>query len=88
MNGRLRCQPDNGNSLDDVSEKDYRKAKHSVLRSCRIQYQLTDTLLIVAGDCGFGFEKPEYYENVFKRNSARLSKANNWIVMVRGNCDE
>ena len=53
-----------------------------------IQYQLTDTLLIVAGDCGFGFEKPGYYEQVFKRNSARLSKSRNWIVMVRGNHDD
>ena len=61
---------------------------NSLIYKLCIQYQLTDTLLIVAGDCGFGFEKPGYYENVFKRNSARLSKANNWIVMVRGNCDE
>lgn len=29
-----------------------------VFKLC-IQYQLTDTLLIVAGDCGFGFEKKE-----------------------------
>jgi len=27
-----------------------------VFKLC-IQYQLTDTLLIVAGDCGFGFGK-------------------------------
>ena len=27
-----------------------------VFKLC-IQYQLTDTLLIVAGDCGFGFVK-------------------------------
>ena len=27
-----------------------------VFKLC-IQYKLTDTLLIVAGDCGFGFEK-------------------------------
>lgn len=27
-----------------------------VFKLC-IQYQLTDSLLIVAGDCGFGFEK-------------------------------
>lgn len=61
---------------------------NSLIYKLCIQYQLTDTLLIVAGDCGFGFEKPGYYENVFKRNSARLSKANNWIVMVRGNHDD
>lgn len=61
---------------------------NSLIYKLCVQYQLTDTLLIVAGDCGFGFEKPGYYENVFKRNSARLSKANNWIVMVRGNHDD
>lgn len=32
-----------------------------------IQYQLTDSLLIVAGDCGFGFEKKEYYEQMVRR---------------------
>lgn len=48
-----------------------------------IQYQLTDTLLIVAGDCGFGFEKKENYE----QNAKRMNKANNWIVFVRGNHD-
>lgn len=58
-----------------------------IYKSC-IQYGLTDTLLIVAGDCGFGFEKPGYYENVFRHNSARLTKFNNWIAMVRGNHDD
>ena len=53
-----------------------------------IQYQITDTLLIVAGDCGFGFDKPGYYDIIFNRNSSRLNKANNWVVMVRGNHDD
>ena len=61
---------------------------NSVIYKLCVQYQLTDTLLIVAGDCGFGFDKPGYYENVFKRNSARLSKANNRIAMIRGNHDD
>lgn len=53
-----------------------------------VQYQMTDTLLIVAGDCGFGFEKPGYYDIIYNRISTRLSKANNWILMVRGNHDD
>src|SRR5574344_1491077 len=61
---------------------------NSVIYKLCIQYQLTDTLLIIAGDCGFGFDKPGYYENVFKRNTLRLSKSNNWVVMVRGNHDD
>ena len=53
-----------------------------------VQYGMKNTLLIVAGDCGFGFEKPGYYENVFRRNAPRLSKSNNWILMIRGNHDD
>lgn len=53
-----------------------------------VRYQMTDTLVIVVGDCGFGFERLGYYENVFKRNSSRLSKSNNYFVFVRGNHDD
>lgn len=31
---------------------------HTLAYKMCIQYQMTDTLLIVAGDCGFGFDKP------------------------------
>lgn len=61
---------------------------NTVIHKLCVQYQMTDTVLVIAGDCGFGFEKSGYYENVFKRNSARLSKANNWVVMLRGNHDD
>ena len=53
-----------------------------------IRYGCTDTLLIVAGDCGFGFEKPGYYEIVYNTVADRLRKANNWVVFVRGNHDD
>ena len=46
-----------------------------------------DTLVIVAGDCGFGFHKSGYYEDIYQKCSKRLAKANNWIVFVRGNHD-
>lgn len=38
-----------------------------VFKLC-VQYRMRDTLLIVVGDCGFGFEKRESYENMVKRN--------------------
>ena len=53
-----------------------------------IQYGCRDTLLIVAGDCGFGFEKFGYYEMIYTGLSGRLRKANNYIVFVRGNHDD
>ena len=52
-----------------------------------VQYAMRDTLLIVAGDCGFGFDNLGYYDEMVKKNSRRMSEANNWIVFVRGNHD-
>ena len=61
---------------------------NAVIYKLCYQYQMTDTVLVIAGDCGFGFDKPGYYDNVYNRNSSRLSKANNWVVMFRGNHDD
>lgn len=61
--------------------------KGIVYKLC-VQYGLTDTLLIVAGDCGFGFDKPGYYETVYNHVAERLRKANNWVVFLRGNHDD
>lgn len=61
--------------------------KGIVFKLC-IQYGLTNTLLIVAGDCGFGFEKPGYYDMIYNQVAGRLRKANNWVVFIRGNHDD
>ena len=61
--------------------------KGVVFKLC-VQYSLKDTLLIVAGDCGFGFEKPGYYETIYNQVARRLRKANNWVVFLRGNHDD
>ena len=52
-----------------------------------VQYQLKDTIVIVAGDCGFGFERKGAYDNMTRRNSKRMNEANNCIVFIRGNHD-
>lgn len=53
-----------------------------------MRYGMRDTLVIVAGDCGFGFEKPDAYNNIFRRIEKRLVQNNCWIAMVRGNHDD
>lgn len=53
-----------------------------------VRYGMRDTLVIVAGDCGFGFEKPGAYDQVFRRIEKRLAQNNCWIAMVRGNHDD
>lgn len=60
---------------------------HTLVYRLCVQYGMTDTLLIVAGDCGFGFDGPRYYERVYNEDAGRLRKANNWIAFVRGNHD-
>lgn len=57
-----------------------------VFKACSSK-RLTDTLIIVAGDCGFGFQKPGYFDNIYNKCLSRLVKANNWVVFVRGNHD-
>ena len=57
-----------------------------VFKLC-VQYQMKDTILIVAGDCGFGFEKKESYENMVKHNVKRMKESKNCIVFIRGNHD-
>ena len=62
---------------------DYEKL---VYKFC-VQYQMTDTLVVVSGDCGFGFHKTGYYDTLYQKACKRLAKNNNWIVFVRGNHD-
>ena len=52
-----------------------------------VQYQIRDAVVIVAGDCGFGFEQKGYYDNIVRKNAKRMNECNNWIVFVRGNHD-
>ncbi|MBO4369744.1 MAG: metallophosphoesterase [Paludibacteraceae bacterium] len=60
----------------------------SLVNKLCVQYQMTDTTCIVAGDCGFGFNQEGYYNNLLlQRNNKRMKKANNRIVFVRGNHD-
>lgn len=53
-----------------------------------MRYKMCDTLIIVAGDCGFGFKYPAYYIDLyFSSSMTRLMDANNYIAFVRGNHD-
>lgn len=61
--------------------------KTMVFKLC-IQYGCTDALLVVAGDCGFGFDKPGYYDQLYNKVAKRLRKSNNWVVFIRGNHDD
>ena len=40
-----------------------------LVNKCCSVYDLHDTLIIVAGDCGFGFSKKGYYDSLYKKCS-------------------
>lgn len=49
---------------------------------------LNNSVIIVCGDCGFGFNKHQYYiDNLAKANEL-FSKTNTHIIFVRGNHDD
>lgn len=55
---------------------------------CCVRYKMRDTLIIVAGDCGFGFKYPAYdIDFYYSRTMDRIIDANNYIAFVRGNHD-
>ncbi len=48
-----------------------------------------NTLFIVAGDCGFGFNRPHFYEQLYASKMGRnLNKKNNAVIFIRGNHDD
>ncbi len=46
-----------------------------------------DTLYIICGDCGFGFNKKEYYSQIFNKLTKTASKLNCEFIFIRGNHD-
>lgn len=47
-----------------------------------------DTAYIICGDCGFGFNKKQYYTTVFNKLSRSASKLNCEFIFCRGNHDD
>lgn len=49
---------------------------------------IKDAVIIVAGDCGIGFEKIEHYEQLYRKIKKTLDKNNCILLLVRGNHDD
>lgn len=53
------------------------------------EYGISDATVVVAGDCGFGFEPWRFYDRLYReRLHTRLEQANVLLLMVRGNHDD
>lgn len=49
---------------------------------------LKDSVIIIAGDCGFGFEKYQYYVDTYNSVKRYLKENNVTVLFVRGNHDD
>ena len=47
-----------------------------------------NTTIIVCGDCGIGFNKEQYYIDLFNKYNETFSQSNTMILFVRGNHDD
>lgn len=54
----------------------------------KISDGINDAVIIIAGDCSFGFAKLTHYENVYNSMKKVLEKNNVTIIGVRGNHDD
>jgi UDP-2,3-diacylglucosamine pyrophosphatase LpxH len=50
--------------------------------------KFSDCVVIIAGDCGFGFNKLVYYGQLFNKYNKLLEAKNIYIYFVRGNHDD
>ena len=51
-------------------------------------YNITDSTLIVCGDCCFGFHSASYYENHIRDLEKTCAKRNTFCFFLRGNHDD
>ncbi len=49
---------------------------------------IENSVIIVAGDCGIGFEKEGHYPQLYGKIRKSLDKSNNLLLLVRGNHDD
>jgi hypothetical protein len=50
--------------------------------------EIVNSIILVAGDCGIGFEKSGYYEQLYPRLGKTLTKNNCILLLMRGNHDD
>lgn len=56
---------------------------------CEIKYRgITNAVIILAGDCGIGFEQPAYYDQLYKHLAKTLQSVNCLLLLMRGNHDD
>lgn len=50
--------------------------------------EIKNAVIIIAGDCGIGFEEQSYYTQLYNKMYPTLKVANNLLLLIRGNHDD
>ena len=83
-------------------EEENERAQHMVLNDLDLQshwweykprfsktrFTLENSVVVVCGDCGFGFNKPQYYLDLLEKANELFASTNTHILFVRGNHDD
>jgi|ERR1035437_2077363 Icc-related predicted phosphoesterase len=87
---RLNFENDKENNIfyNVVTVGDIHGEFEKLVNCINSQYKFKDTIIIVCGDCGFGFYKPNYYKLLIARLNRKLEENNNHIIFLRGNHDD
>ena len=70
-----------------VAVGDIHGAFELIVNKANMQYSLKNTIIIVCGDCGFGFYKENHYKTIISKIHKKLKKNNNYLIFLRGNHD-
>ena len=52
------------------------------------QQKIENAVIVVAGDCGIGFEKAVHYSLIYEKISKTLKERNIFLLLMRGNHDD
>jgi hypothetical protein len=59
-----------------------------ITNSKKVNDKYDDSVIIICGDCGFGFCKPQYYTDLLDKANTMLGKTNTTVLFLRGNHDD
>lgn len=77
-------EEDNPLVKDEFNEK---KIKVKLMKGA-INTIYENSIIVVSGDCGIGFNKEKYYYDLFVKYNEIFSKTNTIILFIRGNHDD
>lgn len=73
----------------DVEEDKHTTKKRNKLRTYAYKGKsFNNSIIVVNGDCGIGFNKEQYYIDLFAKHNELFEKSNTVILFVRGNHDD